>query len=240
MTQTRHYRGRHAAPFATILFLIITTVVGTGSLDAAGAGPKPTPNGYEVLFVRHAEADPPDGPLSDLGFSQAADLADLLHDEPVNAAYTSMLLRAFQTGIPVASDHELPVVADARINEMNLDLTNIPPQDIPAVVGQRFFRWLNGEDRDEGFGGESFNELHARWDDWWSDFVTKHRTDKGAGVVVAHGALLILMLPETCHNALDPGFVLGNGLQNTAIVKARLHPNGTLSCTEWAGVPVPT
>jgi broad specificity phosphatase PhoE len=220
--------------------MVVATTIVAVHLDAAGADPKPTRKGYDVLFVRHAEASPASGPLSELGLSQAAALATLLHEDPVNAVDTSMLVRAFQTGAAVATDHGLPLTADARINEVTFDLTGVPPADINAVVGERLRQWLEGENRDEGFGAESFNDVQTRWNDWWADFVADHRTDKGTAVVVSHGALMILMLPEVCHNELDPDFVLGHPLFNTAIVKARLHPNGTLTCTEWAGTPIPS
>lgn len=232
---TRRFRRGGVAPFAALF--VATTF---GRLDTAGAEPKPTPTGYDVLFVRHAAASPSTGPLSELGLSQAAALADLLHDEPVDAVSTSMLLRAFQTGAAVATDHNLPVVADALINEVEFDFTGVPPASIPGVALERLRQWLEGENRDEGFGGESFNDVQSRWNEWWASFVAEHRTHRGTAVVVAHGALLILMLPEICYNALDPDFVLGHPLFNTAIVKARLHPNRTLSCTEWAGTPIPS
>jgi probable phosphoglycerate mutase len=233
----RLHFGRGIALFGALLFA--TSFVASGP-ETAAAGPKPTPVGYDVLFVRHAEANPPDGPLSERGLSQAAALADILHDEPVNAVYTSMLQRAFQTGAAVASDHDLPLVADAHINEVEFDLTGVPPASIPGVVLERLRQWLEGENRDEGFGGESFNDIQSRWNEWWAGFVAEHHTDRGTAVVVAHGALLILMIPEICHNALDPDFVLGHPLVNTAIIQARLHPNGVLSCTQWAGTPIPT
>jgi probable phosphoglycerate mutase len=220
--------------------LVIAAMFVTVHPDAASAGPPRTPRGYDVLFVRHAEASPASGPLSELGLAQAAALAELLHDAPVDAVATSMLQRAFQTGAAVAIDHNLPLVADALINEVEFDLTGVPTAEITAVVTARLRQWLEGEHRDEGFGAESFDDVHVRWDEWWTTFVAEHRTDRGTAVVVAHGALLILMLPETCSNALEPDFVLGHPLLNTSIVKARLHPNGTLTCTEWAGTPIPS
>jgi probable phosphoglycerate mutase len=233
------FRTRRVA-FATAL--LVSVVFVTGGLDPAAAAPKPTPKGYDVLFVRHAEASPASGPLSPLGLTQAAALAELLHDDPVNAVHSSMLVRAFQTGAAVATDQDLPVVADALINEVVFDLTGVPPANINQVVGERLRRWLEGEDRDQGLGaaGESFEDVQNRWNEWWASFVAEHRTDRGTAVVVAHGALLILMVPQICHNALETDFVLGNPLFNTAIIRARLHPNGTLSCSEWAGVPIPS
>lgn len=232
----RPYRG---AVFTVVVALAVIFVVGEQHRTAE-AVPQPTPIGYDVIFVRHAQASPSTGPLSEVGLAQAAALAEDLHGEPVNAVYTSMLLRAFQTGAAVATDRNMPLVADERINEMAFDLTGVPPAEINQVIGDRLRQWLEGENRDEGFGGESFNELHVRWDEWWTSFVDEHHTDKGLAVVVTHGALLMLMLPETCSNPIEPDFVLDHGLANTAIVRARLHPNRTLSCSEWAGTPIPS
>lgn len=59
-------------------------------------------------------------------------------------------------------------------------------------------------------------------------------------MVVAHGGIYIVMLPEACSNEITPEFALDNTLDNTGMVKATLHPNGTLTCSEWNGVPVPS
>lgn len=219
---------------------VITGIV-VGPASVGSAAPKPTPKGYTVYFVRHAEASPADGPLSALGQQQAAALATLLQDEPVNAVYTSQLTRAIQTGTPVAQNHGIPVVSDARLNEMGFSFVGVPPAQIPAVAGFRLLDWASGNNRDEGYGGESFNQLKVRWDDWWSEFVREHKTDKGAAVVVAHGGTLGLMVPETCWNDIEPAFaIVQHGLFNTAIIKTELHPNGTLGCTEWAGAAIPS
>lgn len=225
----------------SIAVLVAITAIVAGSAAAGSAGPKPTPKGYVVYFVRHGEASPANGPLSPLGQQQAAALATLLHDEPVNAVYTSTLERAIQTGAPTALDHGIPAISDARLDEMGFSFTGVPPAQIPAVAGARLLDWASGNNRDEGYGGESFNALKSRFDDWWHEFVREHKTDKGMAVVVAHGGLLGLMIPETCWNDIEPSFaIVEHGLFNTAIIKTVLHPNGTLGCTEWAGAPIPS
>lgn len=230
---------RRGAVLVAALVVALAFVVVSGPFGTAGEGPKPTPTGYDVLFVRHAASDSsaanPDLPLNATGLSQAAALAALLHDDPVNAVDSSMLLRAFQTGTFVATDHDLPVVADARINEVTFD-ASLSGSQIFQILGS----WLHGQDRDQGFGGESFNDVASRWTAWWASFVADHHTDKGEAVVVSHGAILLLMLPQICTNPVDPDFVLSHGLPNTGIIKTQLHPNGTLSCTEWAGTPIPS
>lgn len=241
-------RSRHRLQAAAVVTALVSVApLMTPDLAPAGAHGKTARAGYEVLFVRHAHSNSGpfalDLPLSDLGVSEAGTLAAELHDAPVDAVHTSMMLRAFQTGAAVATDHQLPIDADARINEVSFDLSGIPADDRPALVarlGDIMGRWIRGEDRDEGFGAESFNDVKSRWDDWWTDFVAEHRNDKGTGVVVAHSALLTLMLPATCSNMIDPAFVLAHPIANTMIIKARLHPNGTLTCSSWGGAPIPS
>jgi probable phosphoglycerate mutase len=234
-------RSRRSGIVLVAALMMAATFITTG-LGTADARPGNGPRSHEILFIRHAEASPANGPLSELGLTQAAALATLLHDAPVEFVDTSMLARAFQTGAAVASDHDLTLTADERINEVTFDLTGIAPADINTVVGGRLRTWLIGEQRDNSFGpaGESFNQVQARFDAWWADYLREHRHDWGTDVVVAHGALMILMLPEVCANHLDPDFVLGHPLLNTSIVKARLARDGTLTCTEWAGAPIPS
>jgi hypothetical protein len=81
-----HFVRRGAALVAALVVAIAFVVV-SGPFGTAGEGPKPTPTGYDVLFVRHAASDSsaanPDLPLNATGLSQAAALAALLHDDPV-------------------------------------------------------------------------------------------------------------------------------------------------------------
>ncbi|TNM50234.1 histidine phosphatase family protein [Nocardioides albidus] len=216
----------------------------TPFLTGAQAGAKPTPAGpgYDLLFVRHAHTNypVPEQELSATGIQQATALANALHDAPIESVDTSMMVRSFQTGDNVAADHDLPVRADEAISEVAFNLADVPPAQQLQKVGEMMGAWLGGQQRANGFGGESYDEVVARWTPWWEQYVREHRNDRGTGVVVAHGALLALMLQRTCANEVTPAFALQNGLANTGIVKAHLSPNGTLTCTEWNGVAIPS
>ena len=214
---------------------MLGTVVGAGAgvVDATTES-RGGPKGHDVYFIRHAEASPADGPLSVNGLAQAEALRVLLHDQRIASVDTSMLTRAFQTGAAVASDHDLRITADERINEVGFVAAAVP--QIPTILSD----WLNGRNRAEGYGGESFDQAAVRWQSWWHDYSRAHKDDRGTSVVVAHGALLLLMLPETCSNAIDPAFNLSHSLYNTAIIKATMAKNGKITCYEWAGAPVPS
>lgn len=210
---------------------------GTGS-DALDPGA-----GYDILFVRHANSTypQPEEELSPTGIEQAAALAEKLAAEPVNAVHTSMMLRAFQTGDNIASDHEVPVLADENIGEVKFKVpTDLPPAEQLEHYNTIMELWLNGHERDNDFGGEGYHAIEARWNTWWDGFTRQHHNDRGTAVVVAHGGIYGLMLPATCSNEITTEFALSNPLANTGMVKARLHPNGTLTCSEWNGVPIPS
>jgi 2,3-bisphosphoglycerate-dependent phosphoglycerate mutase len=82
-----------------------------------------------VILVRHGEtewnrerrwqgwADPP---LNALGRRQAAELAERLRETPFDAVYTSDLRRAHETALIVAEPHEVPVVGDRGLREIDV------------------------------------------------------------------------------------------------------------------------
>ncbi|MEQ6901572.1 histidine phosphatase family protein [Nocardioides sp. YIM 152588] len=238
-----HRRIRPLAVLAATLPLIAAGTLTASDAAVATGDRAPRPeNGYTLLFVRHAATDysPPEEELNAEGIEQAAALAEALHDEPIDAVYTSMMVRAFQTGDDVAADHDLPLIADAGISEVGFDVEAFPEDVNPQLyLYEILTKWLNGVDRDQGFGGESYDEVAARWGEWWASVVAEHRNDRGTGVVVAHGAVLGLMLPATCATPVPAEFALRHPLPNTGIIEARLERNGTLTCLTWDGTPLP-
>jgi broad specificity phosphatase PhoE len=82
-----------------------------------------------LLLVRHGETDWnregrwqgwADPPLNDTGRAQARALAEQLRGVPFDAAYSSDLRRAHETAVIVAEPHGVPVVADARLREIDV------------------------------------------------------------------------------------------------------------------------
>jgi len=239
-------RIRLAAALAATL---VATPLAVTAHAGAGPAPRAVAPGYDLLFVRHAHTHypMPEQELSPLGIAQAATLVDHLHDEPIASVDSSIMVRTFQTADGVAADHDVPVVADEDIREVEFDLEGVPQEQWNARIGPILHAWLHGQQRDNGFGAESYDEVKERWDRWWTQYVREHRTDKGTGVVVAHGAIFALMLPEACTNEVTPEFALANIQRNTGIVRAHLNPDGTLICTAWnvdpatgVGVAVPS
>lgn len=204
----------------------------------AGADPKPRAGGpgYEILFVRHAHSTypVPEEELSPTGIAQAAKLVDFLDEEKISSVDSSIMVRTYQTADGVAADHDVPVLADEDIREVEL------PSKDPAVAGRIMASWvMDPSTRDDSFGGEEdYYDVQERWQPWWARYVREHRDDRGTGVVVAHGGIFGLMLPETCAN--EPELSFSDRFPgNTEMIKARLQRDGTLVCTAWKVSPDP-
>lgn len=228
-------RTRILALGASLAVLATTPLV---AAHEAGADPKAksTGAGYEILFVRHAHSSypAPEEELSPTGIAQADKLVDFLDDKQISSVDSSIMVRTYQTADGVAADHDVPVLADEDIREVEL------PSKDPTEVGRIMATWVTDPStRDNAFGGnESFNDVQERWKPWWARYVREHRNDRGTGVVVAHGGIYGLMLPETCANKPDLAFP-EQFPGNTEMIKATLEPDGSLVCTAWKVSPDP-
>ena len=118
-----------------------------------------------ILLVRHGEsiwnaegrwqgsADPP---LSDAGRAQAAELAELLRDEGIDAVVTSDLVRASETATIVADALGLAApTVDARLRERDVgEISGHTREQIEAKWPGLLDQWRRGE-LDQMPGGET-------------------------------------------------------------------------------------
>jgi broad specificity phosphatase PhoE len=231
-------KGVLAAAGAAVMTAACT---GPATDDPASDGADSSSAAYEVLFVRHGSSlyEPPEMALSDDGVNEAASFAESVRGEPITSVRSSLILRAMQTADDIAKEHSLPLVSDPRLNEVGYELSELPKQDQGGRILEIEKTWLEGNERDNDFGGESYHQVEDRWKSWWSDYTEENAGSDGTGVVVAHGGILTLMLAEACEEEITPDFAITNRLDTTGFIRTQLRGDGTLTCTEWNGVPVP-
>jgi probable phosphoglycerate mutase len=201
----------------------------------------------KIYFVRHGQSEANvlrvisnrDLPhhLTDLGRQQAETLARSLADVPLAAIYSSPIVRATETAQIVAASKGLPIeIADALrepdcgIMEGRGDEAAWAEHD--RVVGD----WLAGRYDSRIAGGESYDDLRARFVPLIDRLVNEHGESDHNLLVITHGSLLYMMLPLVLTN-IDLASVGEYPMPNTAVIRAEKRANG-LVCLEWNGVPV--
>jgi broad specificity phosphatase PhoE len=173
-----------------------------------------------IIFARHGrtaanvskalDSRPPGVPLDEVGLAQAEDLARRLAGEPVTAVYASRATRAQQTAAPVAAAHDLPVLVVDGVHEADCgDLDGATDPASHERFQDVYEAWLNDEFDARLPGGESANEVRARFVAA-VEGVTGLHTGAGTVVVVSHGAAI----------RLGVGALLGEGAETRYVANA--------------------
>ncbi len=150
----------------------------------------------EVLLVRHGETDwnrenrfqgHADPPLNARGWAQAAEVAERLAAEPVDAVYSSPLRRALETAEVVAARLGLAVEQAEGLREIDVgEWQGLTREEVADRYPAAFARWLDlgpGWER-----GETYDELTTRVLRELRSIAARHA---GARVVaVTHGGPL--------------------------------------------------
>jgi probable phosphoglycerate mutase len=130
-----------------------------------------------------------DIPLSPAGIRQAANLAERLAGEVIDAVYSSELTRAWLTAAPFAARLGLEIVADTRLRERSFGVfEGLTLDEIAARHPEGFRRWRERNPAWAIDGGESGQQLVDRVLDALRDIVARHRGQTVA--VVTHGGVL--------------------------------------------------
>ncbi|MGH3022030.1 MAG: histidine phosphatase family protein [Gaiellaceae bacterium] len=146
-----------------------------------------------VYLARHGQSDwnatrrwqgHADRPLTDLGRRQAVELAERLAETPLDAVYSSDLLRARETAEAVATPRGLPVHALPELREVDVgSWSGLTRAEAEERFPEAFARW-----RDGGHGwedGEAYEEMAERVFAAVLRVAAEH--PGGAVLLVAHG-----------------------------------------------------
>jgi broad specificity phosphatase PhoE len=156
-----------------------------------------------ILLVRHGETDwnlqrrlqgHADTPLNDRGREQARDLAAELADEPIDAVYSSDLVRAHETARIVAEVHGLDVTAIDDLRERHFGTWEGLSDD---EIHARFPEAATGALGD----GETREEMARRVFDALQRIADSH--PGGRVLVVSHGGPLRAVLRHCGGDGVD-------------------------------------
>ncbi len=198
-----------------------------------------------IYFVRHGESQAnllheisnrgTKHGLTSRGRAQAICLAQRLQRHPVARIYSSPLLRAVQTSEILADRLGVGCKVTDALREYDCGILEGRADDEAWRLWQELFdAWVVRrcwEERIEG--GESLNDIRARFEPFIQDLVDQYRETETAVVCVSHGGVYSMMLPLVLRN-VDTGLILHCGFDYTSCMVAELRPAG-LYCVQWDG-----
>lgn len=150
----------------------------------------------QLLLIRHAlpvrlelEEGPADPELSAAGVEQADRLAAWLAEERIDALYTSPLVRAIQTGAPVALRTGLePIVVDGLAEWDRDSSAYIPIEELQAAADEIWQRLSAGRHEDLAELGIDPVAFRDRVVTTVDGLAAAHKGDRIA--VVCHGGVI--------------------------------------------------
>jgi broad specificity phosphatase PhoE len=196
-----------------------------------------------LLLIRHAQVPAnvlgildtarPGPSLTDLGREQARALRATLGDEPIEAAWASVLVRTQETIEPTAEQRALPVTVLDGLREVGAGaLEGERTREAQRTYMETVFRWATG-DRDVRMpGGETGHDFFGRFDAALEEVAASGAED---AVVVSHGAA-IRCWSATIQGA-DREFLSTHPLPNTGIVAIEGEP-GAWRMRAWREAPL--
>jgi 2,3-bisphosphoglycerate-dependent phosphoglycerate mutase len=231
---TRHLPGGRAGAVPTVLALLAAVLSSTAS-------------SAEIWFVRHAESEfnttrgplpVPDAgvsyPLTALGVAQAVTLGQLFADTRVDYLYSSTRLRTLQTADAISFQTGVPVRLAPETVEVSFGEAPDLRQDALPV----FRLWAEGQVSAHSEGGETLDDVRARFLPFWQRLVETHGEESDSRVVVVtHGGIIMFIVPTLC-DELTAAQAMQNPIGNTGILKAVLKGE-TLHCLEYQGAALP-
>ncbi|WIY04248.1 histidine phosphatase family protein [Amycolatopsis mongoliensis] len=203
-----------------------------------------------LLLIRHGQTDGnvrgaldtalPGPPLTELGRTQADDLAARLAGEPIAAVYASQATRAQQTAAPLAARFSLDVQVVDGVHEVVAgDLEGATDHESIRTYMETVRRWTLGELTPSLPGGESGTSVRTRMLDAVGRLRAKHEQADPDSVIalVSHGGAIRLsaewLAPNVHADVANAALI-----PNTGLVELDARPDGEWHCLTWVDTPL--
>ena len=149
----------------------------------------------QILLVRHGATDwnlerrcqgSSDRDLSEVGIRQAEQIASLLSGEDIQAIYSSHLRRARQTAEYISQPHDLPVLIEEDVRELDHGhLEGLTFNQIKQNYAEFLLRWRSEPAEVRVPGGERLADVAERAWNGLNQIVQRH-SDAERILVVSH------------------------------------------------------
>ena len=203
----------------------------------------------KLYFVRHGQSTAnqlkiianrdQDHPLTELGCQQAFQLAGQLREIHFERIYSSPIPRALETAQVLAQYLGGEVITADGLREPDMgDLegrSDAASWKLHLDIYSRW--WLDQEDEARIHGGESFNDVKARFLPFIDELVEQFGGDPEANLLlVGHAGLYSCMLPLILKN-ISNDYAQSHIPDVATVIVAENRVNG-LTCLSWDGETV--
>lgn len=155
-----------------------------------------------IYLIRHGETDwnrdkrfqgQTDVPLNATGKAQAAELISFMNQLKIEAAFSSDLVRAYETALIALSDHKIPIQKDSRLRETNIgEAEGLTYDELIAKCSEdSIIRWRSYEEHNMDFkyqNGESKRQMMVRIRD--AVLEISQNTPKNNIAIFCHGMVM--------------------------------------------------
>ena len=202
----------------------------------------------KLFFTRHGESqanleriisnrDLPHS-LTAKGRAQAAALAEQLATEPMTAIYASPILRAQETAQIIAQRVSAPVYMSEALREFDCGVMEGRGDEAAWAAHHTVVAaWANHDYAQCIPGGESFNDMQARFVPFVQQLIEAYGQSDAAMLLIGHGSLLIHMLPLVLVN-IDRTWLEQQPMRNCVYIRTIIN-DGQLFCAQWDDQPLP-
>lgn len=187
-----------------------------------------------LLLVRHGETEwcsqkrhkgQTDIPLNEVGRQQAQAAAKRLQSEDVAVVYASDLSRTMETARIIAEPHNLDIVAESRLREMQFgEWEGLTYEEIYAQNQITPDEWHHTMLESGPPGGESLRQFAARIQSFLDEIETKH-TDETV-LLVTHGGTLMVMICLLLEHPIKKYWQFR--LERTSVSEISTYPEGAI------------
>ena len=174
--------------------------------------------------------------LTELGRTQAAQLAERLSDANITHIYTSPILRARQTAEIVAHTIGCDVEVADELREFDCGISE-GRGDAEAwrLHDAIVHAWRDEHDYAARIdGGESYIDMRKRFVALVNKLGTRHADE--TVLCISHGSVLGLMLPEVLDN-VSHAWAASHSIGNCSPIDVE-HIDGKYVCMMWCGAPI--
>lgn len=126
----------------------------------------------KVIMVRHGETEwnvlckflgSVDMPLNEKGKRQAGYAKEALKDEVINAAYSSPMKRAYETGEIILNDRGIKLIKDEGLREIGCGKwEGLCGEEVEKLYPGQIYLWGNRPEECRIEGGDTFQEVSDR------------------------------------------------------------------------------